>query len=167
MLDGLMNPVHIMIILGVVLLLFGPKRLPEMGQKVGQALRDFKSATSDIRAQTGINDITDSVNDIKSGLSLTAIVGSDPAAGVAAEPPSDGSLTGEPHKSESPVGVNRLTARRGEHMPAAADEPLEPTAVLATSPPAISEQAASGDCVAIGGECGVESFGKLKRSKRP
>ena len=72
MLDGALNPIHLMIILGVVLVLFGPKRLPEMGQRVGQALRDFKSATSDIRSQIGVDDIADSVNAIKSSLSLTS-----------------------------------------------------------------------------------------------
>jgi hypothetical protein len=35
-------------------------------------LREFKSATSDIRSQIGIDDIADSVNDLKSGLSLTS-----------------------------------------------------------------------------------------------
>ena len=64
MLDSVINPIHLMIILAVVVVLFGPKRLPEMGQKIGQALRDFRSATSDIRSQIGVDDIADSVSDI-------------------------------------------------------------------------------------------------------
>jgi sec-independent protein translocase protein TatA len=46
MLDSVINPVHLLIILAIVVVLFGPKRLPEMGQKLGQALRDLRTATS-------------------------------------------------------------------------------------------------------------------------
>jgi sec-independent protein translocase protein TatA len=60
------------IVLVIALVVFGPKRLPEMGRQLGRTLREFKSATSDIRSQIGIDDIADSVNDLKSGLSLTS-----------------------------------------------------------------------------------------------
>ena len=60
------------IVLVIALVVFGPKRLPEMGRQLGRTLREFKAATSDIRSQIGIDDIADSVNDLKSGLSLTS-----------------------------------------------------------------------------------------------
>lgn len=37
---------EILIILGVILLLFGAKRLPEMGKSLGLALRGFKKSVS-------------------------------------------------------------------------------------------------------------------------
>ncbi|HET9125136.1 MAG TPA: twin-arginine translocase TatA/TatE family subunit [Solirubrobacteraceae bacterium] len=43
---GLENPLHIAIILMVVLLVFGAKRLPEMGKGLGEGMRGFKSALS-------------------------------------------------------------------------------------------------------------------------
>jgi sec-independent protein translocase protein TatA len=43
---GLENPLHIAIILMVVLLVFGAKRLPEMGKGLGEGMRGFKSAIS-------------------------------------------------------------------------------------------------------------------------
>jgi sec-independent protein translocase protein TatA len=95
MFDGVINPVRIMIIMAVVIVLFGPKRLPEMGQKLGQALRDFKSATSDIRSQIGIDDLAGSVNDIKSSLSLAATERPQPAGAVAPVSPVS-AVTGEP-----------------------------------------------------------------------
>jgi sec-independent protein translocase protein TatA len=43
---GLENPLHILILLAVVLLVFGAKRLPEMGHSLGSGLRGFKDALS-------------------------------------------------------------------------------------------------------------------------
>jgi sec-independent protein translocase protein TatA len=43
---GLDNPLHIAIILIVVLLVFGAKRLPELGKSMGEGLRGFKESVS-------------------------------------------------------------------------------------------------------------------------
>ncbi|MDQ6834993.1 MAG: twin-arginine translocase TatA/TatE family subunit [Actinomycetota bacterium] len=43
---GLENPLHIALILIVVLLVFGAKRLPEMGKSLGSGLRGFKASLS-------------------------------------------------------------------------------------------------------------------------
>ena len=44
MLGGLENPLHIILILVVVLMLFGAKRLPELGRSLGTGMRDFKQS---------------------------------------------------------------------------------------------------------------------------
>jgi len=43
---GLDNPIHIAFILIVLLLIFGAKRLPEMGKSLGEGLRGFKDSLS-------------------------------------------------------------------------------------------------------------------------
>jgi sec-independent protein translocase protein TatA len=43
---GLDNPVHIAILLVILLLVFGAKRLPEMGHSLGAGLRGFKESIS-------------------------------------------------------------------------------------------------------------------------
>jgi sec-independent protein translocase protein TatA len=43
---GLENPLHLMIVLVVVLLVFGAKRLPDMGRSMGEGMRGFKEAIS-------------------------------------------------------------------------------------------------------------------------
>lgn len=43
---GLDNPIHILFILVVVLLVFGAKRLPEMGKSLGEGLRGFKDSVT-------------------------------------------------------------------------------------------------------------------------
>jgi sec-independent protein translocase protein TatA len=40
--SGLVSPWHIAIFALVVMLVFGPKRLPEMGRMVGKGIREFK-----------------------------------------------------------------------------------------------------------------------------
>jgi TatA/E family protein of Tat protein translocase len=41
---GLENPIHWVFLLLIVLLVFGARRLPEMGRSLGSGLREFKSA---------------------------------------------------------------------------------------------------------------------------
>jgi len=43
---GLDNPIHIAFLLILLLLVFGAKRLPEMGQSLGAGLRGFKESIS-------------------------------------------------------------------------------------------------------------------------
>jgi len=48
---GLDNPVHILLLLLVVLLVFGAKRLPEIGRSLGTGMRDFKTSLTGEHAQ--------------------------------------------------------------------------------------------------------------------
>lgn len=43
---GMTNPMHIALVALVVLLVFGAKRLPEMGHSLGSGLREFKDSIS-------------------------------------------------------------------------------------------------------------------------
>jgi sec-independent protein translocase protein TatA len=51
MMHDLLQPTHLLIILVVALFLFGPKKLPELGQGLGKGIRSFrdsmKAATED------------------------------------------------------------------------------------------------------------------------
>ena len=42
MFEGLLQPGHLLVILGIALLVFGPKRLPELGKGLGESIRGFK-----------------------------------------------------------------------------------------------------------------------------
>jgi len=46
MIEGLFQPMHLLVILGVALLMFGPKKLPELGKGIGESIRGFRSAVS-------------------------------------------------------------------------------------------------------------------------
>ena len=41
---GILSPVHVVFLLVIVVLLFGAKRLPELGSSLGSGLRDFKES---------------------------------------------------------------------------------------------------------------------------
>jgi sec-independent protein translocase protein TatA len=43
---GLDNPIHLAFLLVILLLVFGAKRLPEMGRSLGAGLRGFKESIS-------------------------------------------------------------------------------------------------------------------------
>jgi sec-independent protein translocase protein TatA len=43
---GLDNPLHIAVLVVLLLLVFGAKRLPEMGRSLGSGMREFKDAIS-------------------------------------------------------------------------------------------------------------------------
>jgi sec-independent protein translocase protein TatA len=43
---GFDNPIHLIFVLVLMLLVFGAKRLPEMGRSLGSGLRGFKDALS-------------------------------------------------------------------------------------------------------------------------
>ena len=40
------SPIQIIIVLVIALLVFGPKRLPEMGRNLGRSMREFKNSIS-------------------------------------------------------------------------------------------------------------------------
>ncbi len=44
MIEGLFQPMHLIIIAGIALLIFGPKKLPELGKGMGEGIRGFKAA---------------------------------------------------------------------------------------------------------------------------
>ena len=49
---GLLQPIHLLFLLVLALLLFGAKRLPEIGRSLGVGMREFKDSV------TGIQDAT-------------------------------------------------------------------------------------------------------------
>ena len=71
---GLGGP-EIIIVLALGLVLFGAKKLPELGKGLGQGIREFKKGTSDLR-----NDLESSLNDLPSSVSAPSVSLNAPAA---------------------------------------------------------------------------------------
>ncbi len=47
MLDNLFQPMHLLVILVIALIIFGPKRLPELGKGLGDGIRALKEGMKD------------------------------------------------------------------------------------------------------------------------
>lgn len=47
MFEGLFQPMHLAVILIIALLVFGPKKLPELGRGLGDGIRAFKKGLND------------------------------------------------------------------------------------------------------------------------
>jgi sec-independent protein translocase protein TatA len=61
MFEGLFQPMHLLVIFGIALLVFGPKKLPELGKGIGEGIRGFKSAVK-AEDEKPISQTTTSVN---------------------------------------------------------------------------------------------------------
>ncbi len=48
MFEGLFQPMHLIIILIIALVIFGPGKLPELGKGLGKSIREFKKAMQDM-----------------------------------------------------------------------------------------------------------------------
>ncbi|HEY7351434.1 MAG TPA: twin-arginine translocase TatA/TatE family subunit [Terriglobales bacterium] len=49
--DGLFQPMHLLVIFFIALLVFGPKKLPELGKGIGEGFRALKDGMKDKPAE--------------------------------------------------------------------------------------------------------------------
>ncbi len=50
----LFTPVHLVIILVVALLIFGPRRLPEIGAGIGKTIKEFRKSMNEIQQDVSL-----------------------------------------------------------------------------------------------------------------
>jgi sec-independent protein translocase protein TatA len=86
-----LGPTEIAIILILGLLLFGAKKLPELGRSIGQGLREFKNASKQIFDDDDSNTYTSSENTVRQ----IEVEARDTSAGKA-EAPAEKVAVGQP-----------------------------------------------------------------------
>jgi sec-independent protein translocase protein TatA len=81
------GPLELLIVLGVVLVIFGPKRLPALGRQLGAGMREFKdSITKKSDDDDGIEDGDDTQRQANAALGRPEEETTQPSAdGVASE----------------------------------------------------------------------------------
>jgi sec-independent protein translocase protein TatA len=52
--EGIFQPLHLLVILFIALIVFGPGKLPELGAGLGKSIREFKKALSDERTTKAV-----------------------------------------------------------------------------------------------------------------
>ncbi len=60
MFGDLFTPMHMLFVLIIVLVIFGPKRLPEIGRSLGRGIQEFKKSTSELQEHITEEKKTDS-----------------------------------------------------------------------------------------------------------
>lgn len=48
--EGLFQPMHLLVILIIAMLVFGPKRIPELGKALGEGIKGFKDGVNNREA---------------------------------------------------------------------------------------------------------------------
>ena len=89
---GSIGPTELILIFIVALLVFGPKKLPEIGKSVGKAIREFKRTSEEIKGriedEIQASEIKDAARDLKNGITGIAKRGHGPQ-GRSSEGPRD------------------------------------------------------------------------------
>lgn len=70
------GPTELLLVLGVALIVFGPGKLPELGQALGKTIREFKSAVNNMDAdlKKDLGDIKAEVEEVKEAVDVRAAV---------------------------------------------------------------------------------------------
>lgn len=50
MFEGLLQPVHLIIILAIVMIVFGPGKLPGLGGALGKGIREFRDSVKEVES---------------------------------------------------------------------------------------------------------------------
>jgi sec-independent protein translocase protein TatA len=58
MFEGLFQPTHLLVIIIIAIFVFGPKKLPELGKGLGDAIRGFKGAMNEGEAKASATSAT-------------------------------------------------------------------------------------------------------------
>ncbi len=102
---GALQPFHLLIVVGVVLLLFGPKRLPQLAKGIGESMRELKKTlhgVTDSEPVATVKELGQSVKELKQELNPlsppSSVKQTHAAAGATSSQPSaaNGSQAGAP-----------------------------------------------------------------------
>ena len=52
MIEGLLQPMHLVVILAVALFFFGPRKLPDLGKGIAEGIRNFKSGLKESESES-------------------------------------------------------------------------------------------------------------------
>ena len=74
--EGIFAPWHIVIVLIVALLVFGPKRLPQMGHSLGKSITSFRQGLQDAKDEfSGVMKETEGSGPAQTGVSDSSALG--------------------------------------------------------------------------------------------
>jgi len=120
---------EILMIFVVALLVFGPKKLPELGKSLGKGIREFKKATDELKSswEDQVKDISAPLNDFKKDIhSMGQDFKSDLYKHLEAENPvPTPPAVAQAPLAETPVAETHEPSHPAEHPPAETTVPKE------------------------------------------
>lgn len=126
---------EMLIILAVALIIFGPKRLPELAKSLGRALGEFRRATSDLKqtieTDTGLDEVRSSLDEVKKGVQSHMDL-ADAAPAASSTPDPDQSQTDEP-LGKVKAAFDKMNADEGP-PPSSTESESEPSSTPETDP---------------------------------
>lgn len=63
-----MHWAELLIVLILATVIFGPKRIPEIGGALGKGIKDFRKGVTEMKEETGYNDVVSLPNDLQSAM---------------------------------------------------------------------------------------------------
>jgi Tat protein translocase TatB subunit len=120
---GTLGGQEIILILVIALIVFGPRKLPEIGKSVGRMMAEFRKASNDFRRT------------LEEEVEAERMRPAEPAAPLRAEPPPEPRAATV--SAEAPAGTVSTDAPAtvaGENTPAVVSEADEPTVPRAEAP---------------------------------
>ena len=99
------GPTELILLLGVALVIFGPGKLPELGQTLGKTIREFKSAVNNIDEdiKKDLVDFKNEVQDVKETVDMRGTIEElqkDIKDAVKIDLDTEAVKTAEPHEEE-------------------------------------------------------------------
>jgi len=88
MFGGALQPMHLILILVIALVIFGPGKLPELGSSIGKTIKEFRQSMTEISAPS---DASESTAKSEAKPAEAKVGGGEPATKTGgAEPPAKG-----------------------------------------------------------------------------
>ena len=111
---------EILVIFVIALLVFGPKKLPDLGKSLGKGIREFRKATDELKSswEEQVKDISAPLNDVKRDIhSMGQDLKSDLYKHLEAEHPDHtAAAVAETHEPSHPAEIPAETPVPKEHV---------------------------------------------------
>ena len=142
---GSLGVPEMLVIFLVALVLFGPKKLPELGRTIGKALTEFRRASNDLKAtfdremqtlERETKELNDTTHQIAGEIQSSVLDYSSFDTSGEAEPSSPPSHPGEPQPAHDPSTVGASAAPGAESNGITAQAAAEPHRAENSSAPA-------------------------------
>jgi TatA/E family protein of Tat protein translocase len=104
----------LLVILVIALIVFGPKKLPELAKTIGRAIGEFKKTTEDMKESIGIKDLEEMRSNLTGMDLLTDLAEKTSKYMALSESTQDASLPKEESVSNKTISLTSVSVGNGE-----------------------------------------------------